>query len=306
LHAYVEAYATVEPEPPGAGEPGGGAQLASAVDGIVSDVPISEGQAVRAGDLVIHLDDRIPQAAVNQASKEVEVVQAMFDREKILFDQQNTSIQRFQEAQRRLSEARATLASAQGRLALFRLTTPMAGVVTEIRVRPGQSVQPGIVVAEIVNDDRLVLTAQVPFREAGQLELGQEVRIPAVHGASTAVAHVSFISPRVDPRTAAVLVRASVSAEAGLRAGQFVRVRIVTEEHKGCLAVPREAIYTDPEGRATFHLVEGDRAREATVRVGLRDRDLVEIEGVGVSEGATVVTLGSYALPDGTKVRVKE
>ena len=40
------------------------------------------------------------------------------------------------------------------------------------------------------------------------------------------------------------------------------------------------------------------------MKTGLRDGDLVEVEGDGVTEGATVVTLGSYALPKETKVRV--
>ena len=39
-------------------------------------------------------------------------------------------------------------------------------------------------------------------------------------------------------------------------------------------------------------------------KVGLRDGNLVEVEGEGIAEGVTVVTLGSYALPQETKVRI--
>ena len=40
------------------------------------------------------------------------------------------------------------------------------------------------------------------------------------------------------------------------------------------------------------------------VQVGLRDGDLVEISGDGITEGATVVTVGSYGLPKETKIRL--
>ena len=113
-----------------------------------------------------------------------------------------------------------------------------------------------------------------------------------------------YVSPQVDAKTATVLVRVSVPPESGLRSGQFVHVRVITEERAGKLAVPREAVYTDHDGQSTLSIVEGDVAKQRTVKAGLRDGDLVEVEGDGVTEGATVVTLGSYALPKETKVRI--
>jgi len=108
----------------------------------------------------------------------------------------------------------------------------------------------------------------------------------------------------VDAATDTTLVRVSVSLDAGFRLGQFVRVRIITEERADKLAVPREAVYTDHDGQSTLSIVEGDKAIQKTVKAGLRDGNLVEVEGEGVKEGTTVVTLGSYALPKETKVRI--
>jgi RND family efflux transporter MFP subunit len=161
------------------------------------------------------------------------------------------------------------------------------------------------IVAEIVDAGRLVVTANIPDGEAARIQAGQPVELlpdnllkPAANGA------VSFVSPLVDAKTGTALVRVTVPAQAGLRPGQFVRLRIVTEERPGRLAVPRESIYTDHEGQSTLSLVEGDVAKQKVVKVGLRDGALVEVEGEGISEGATVVTVGSYALPKETKVRV--
>lgn len=40
-----------------------------------------------------------------------------------------------------------------------------------------------------------------------------------------------------------------------------------------------------------------------SVKTGLRDGQLIEVEGKGISEGMTVITTGSYALPNHTKIR---
>ena len=84
----------------------------------------------------------------------------------------------------------------------------------------------------------------------------------------------------------------------------MVVARIVIEERRDRLAVPRASVYTDHDGQSTLSIVEGGVARRKVVKVGLRDGALVEVAGEGVGEGATVVTTGSYALPEETKVRI--
>jgi membrane fusion protein (multidrug efflux system) len=178
-------------------------------------------------------------------------------------------------------------------------------VVARIHVQPGQTVEPITVVAEVMDPARLVATVHVPAAEAALLKAGQPAELLAEHGANAvAPGRVLYVSPQVDAKTATVLVRVSVPPDAGLRSGQFVHVRVIVEERAGKLAVPRAAVYTDHEGHSTLSIVEGEIAKQKTVKVGLRDGDLVEVEGDGVSEGATVVTVGSYALPRETKVRV--
>ena len=67
LRARVEAYGMVEPEPAKTGAPSGGARLAAPIAGIVASIHVIEGQSVKAGDVVVKLDDRVAQAAVGAA-----------------------------------------------------------------------------------------------------------------------------------------------------------------------------------------------------------------------------------------------
>jgi membrane fusion protein (multidrug efflux system) len=100
----------------------------------------------------------------------------------------------------------------------------------------------------------------------------------------------------VDPRTGAGVVRAHLAPQSGLKLGQFVRVRVMTGEHPGCLIVPATAVAKDPTGAAFVALVEDEKAILKPVKVGVRDGDLVEVEGEGLEEGRTIVTEGAYGL----------
>jgi membrane fusion protein (multidrug efflux system) len=305
LRARVDAYGTVEAEPAGGGKPAGAARLSAPAAGIVLAVPVQEGERVEAGSVVVKLDDRVALAQVEKARHAVQFAEQQMARQNRLRTVEGTSEKLIQEAAQQLAAAQSELASAQAQLALVQLTTPLAGVVARISVQPGQTVEPNTVVAEVIDPARLVATVNVPAAEAALLKAGQPAELLAGRDAKTAAqAKVLYVSPQVDAKTATVLVRVSVPPGAGLRSGEFVHVRVITEERADRLAVPREAVYTDHDGQSTLSIVEGEVAKQKTVKAGLRDGGLVEVEGEGVTEGATVVTLGSYALPKETKVRV--
>ena len=99
------------------------------------------------------------------------------------------------------------------------------------------------------------------------------------------------------------LVRVTLPKDAGLRPGQFVRVRIVSEERTGRLAVPRESVVKVDDAQVIY-MVEGVKAKQKAVKVGVHDGSLVEVEGEGLKEGDAVVTVGAYGLPEETKIKV--
>jgi len=298
LRRYVEGWGNVEPEPATDSRASASARVASPVAGVVTEVKCAEGQRVEKGATLFQLDSRLALAQLEKAKVAVEFAEAAFERQKKLLPTEGTSRKQFQEAEQQLRSARAALAEAQTQFDLLRVTAPLAGTVTRVAINPGEAVELLTVMAEIVDLDRLVVSANIPSTDLPLLKTGLPVE---VEGKMTSL---SYIAPQVDPKTGSVLVRAAAPKDAGLRPGQFVRVRIIGEERAGRLAVPRVSVYTDPDGQSTIAVVEGDKAKRKVVKAGLRDGDLVEVEADGLAEGMTVVTEGSYALPEETKIRV--
>ncbi|MCX7826832.1 MAG: efflux RND transporter periplasmic adaptor subunit [Verrucomicrobiae bacterium] len=245
LRARVDTYGTVEPEPAGGGKPAGAASLSAPAAGIVMAVPVKEGESVKAGAVIVRLDDRIALAQVEKARHALVFAEQQMARQNRLKAGEGTSEKAIQEAAQQLAAARAELAAAQAQLALVQLASPLDGIVARIHVQPGQTVEPNTVVAEIVDPGRLVITAHVPAAEAPTVRPGQPAELIADRNSNNvARGVVLFVSPQVDAKTATTLVRVAAPANAGLRPGQFVQVRIITEERAGRLAVPREAVYT--------------------------------------------------------------
>lgn len=303
LRAWVTAYGVVEPEPPG-GRPTAGARVSPVTPGVVTAVLCTEGEAVEKGQILFQLDPRAADVSAEKARHALEYARTTLERQRKLMVVEGTSRRQLLEAEQTFTAAEADLRAAETQQALLRVLAPTAGTVARVAVKPGDGVDLTTILAEIVNLDRLVVSAGVPSAELGPLRVGQPAEVEGEGGAAPLAGSVASIRPEVDERTGTALVRVSVPARSGLRPGQLVTVRIVSEERKDRLTVPVESVVQDAEGRTVIALVADGKAAQRRVKVGLRDAGRVEVEGEGLEEGLTVVTEGAYGLPPETKVRV--
>ncbi len=278
LHKYVNGYGTVEAAPATADQPAAGAQLAAPTAGIVTKVNVIAGQQVQKGDVLVEL---------NSGTATFASAQAAVERQRKLYEQQNTSLKNLQDA--------------ESQLALLQVTAPLSGTVTRLAVKPGEAVDVNMPVAEVIDLSRLAVGSEIPAAEATDLKTGQEVQ---VQGETPVTAELSFVSPAVDTKNGTILTRALLPKDSGLRPGQFVQLKIVTAVHTNCLAAPGESVVTGDSGQSVIALVNGDTAAQTPVQTGLRENGWVEVSGTGLKEGASIVTVGAYGLPEKTKINV--
>jgi multidrug efflux pump subunit AcrA (membrane-fusion protein) len=274
LHQYISGFGSVEPAPATENQPAAGGTLAAPTAGVVARVAVIEGQQVKAGDVLVEL---------NSATASFNYAKAQVERQKKLLAEQNTSLKNLQDA--------------EAQLASLQIVSPVSGMVTRISAKAGAAVDANAVVAEVIDLNRLAVSAQIPANDANELKPGQEVQVGSV------TTTVSFVSPAVDATGGTVLTRALLPPDSGLRPGQFVPVKIVTTVRTNCLAAPAESVITDEEGKSFIVLVNGEEASRVPVTTGLREDGWVEIEGKNLKPGATIVTMGAYGFPDKAKIR---
>ena len=311
LHDYLRAYGSVVANP-GAGDAApASVRINSPLDGMVTEVHCVAGQEVKKGQVLFGLYDRLAKLAVEQAEKAVTFTRTNFERQEQLKQVQGTSAKLYQDAQQQFEDANNRLSRARAELELFKVMAPFDGTIMDVRVRVGEVVAQTDILAQLTNLRQLVVKAGVPSPESGKLRLGQPVQIET--GSSTVqsdqpahmlAGRVDYIDCRVDPRNDTVAVLVGLPADANLRPGQFVRVRIITEEHRDRPAVPEESVVTTPDGQTVVAVVQGDEAVPTPVKVGIIEDNWVEVEGRGVEPGVSVVTVGAYGLPGRTKIRV--
>jgi membrane fusion protein, multidrug efflux system len=290
LHGYVTAYGVVEPAPATGDLSAASSRVATSVPGVLAIAHCVEGQRVEKGALLFQLDTRSVDVAVEFARKTVE-------RQRKLVQVEGTS-------QRAVQEAEQLLATALTQRSLLQMAAPIAGTVTRVNVNPGEAVDLTTVLAELVDMDRLVVSANVAESDRSAVRTGQIGEAFATQSTNSVRVGVTFIGSKMDPTNGTILIRAAIPPASGFRPGQFITLRLITDEHPDCLAVPAECVVRDAEDGDVISVLEGSQAVRKAVKLGLREGKLVEVISPELRPGMPVVTEGSYHLPKTTKVRV--
>ena len=313
LHAYVNGWGVIEPEPPLEGRPPAGASIAAPVAGLIAAVPASEGQYVRAGATLVRLDTRVADVAVQRSQEAVRYAEQALQRQEQLGPGQATSMRAYQDAQQQLAAARSELARTEAERGLLEVKAPFSGMIVRNNARLGQPVDPSTVLIELIDLDRLVVTVSVRSADIARVKRGQRLELSPGGGPNAAPSEslagnlfatkVDYIGSQVIAASDTVIVRGRVPASNGLRPGQFVDARILVDERPNSLAVPVDSVVQGGNG-PEIAVVEGNTAVKRPVTTGIREGTQIEVSGEGLQEGMSVVVQGAYGLPERSQIRI--
>lgn len=294
-------------------------QVTARVAGAVDAVRFTEGQVVKAGELLVEIDPTRYALAVRAAK-------AALDRATAAKDEAARSLERRESAQAgtpgliaqeelqvfRTRAATAAAETASAQVALERaqvdlrdayVRAPVAGVLQTRTVMTGQYVQPGVVLATLVRKDPVLLRFKVPEQDAQALSNGLVVRFRSGDAAEPLEATIVLVAAAADPTTRMVTVTAEVAAKDRERArpGAFAEVTAGVGAPRPAPVVPQTAIRPSEKGFLAY-VVEADVAHERVLQLGLRTADgLIEVKQ-GLEAGELLVVRGAEALREGAPV----
>jgi membrane fusion protein, multidrug efflux system len=296
------------------------ASVAAEVSGRITELRVSEGAAVSKGDIVLEIDrERRELELANEralvAGARSEIAQERRERNRIqtLFKSEAASQAQLDAASTRLFSAEAKLAAAEAKLGLAQLAlrnasvaAPFDGLVARRFVSAGDHVAEGEKLFDLVALDPIEVEFHLSERDSARAAVGHHVEVrvtPYPNEVFRAIVHV--VSPRIDPATRTLRVKARVeNSERKLRPGLFARADLGVAERERVAMVPEQAVLQRSDGSVVFVVRDGNRAERRQVRLGVFRQGLAEvIEGVAVGE--QVIVRGSSRLVDGAVVDLR-
>lgn len=314
--------------------------LAAKVMGNVTRVLVSEGQRVRAGELLVEIDDREGRAKTAQASGgENEVDQAIsgatagiaaaqanadlanatYKRFAALRERGSVSPQEFEEVAARKTAADAQLDQARrGHDAMLaRRSQARAGVAeaeTFLSYSKVRSPIDGVVTARMIDPGAQaspgmpLLTVEDDSHYRVDTTVDEETaahvhagdHVTIGDGARSFTARVTSIVPAVDPATRSALVKIDLPQRSGLRSGAFVHVAFTVGSRDG-ITVPATAITRRGELTSMYVVDAGGVARMRLVTLGDPQGDRIEVLS-GIDHGEKIIPRDVSTIRDGMRI----
>ena len=307
-------------------------EIRSQVGGFLLKREFTDGEAVKAGDVLFRIDPRgydaaLARAKAQEAQAQATLTQATenFTRVEGLAARQVSTQKALEDATAARELATAALASAKADVQTAELNleytvirAPIAGL-TSIEASPpeGTLVQPQqTVLTRITQLDPAYVYFTTTDGELRELtEINRKRAKPLTEDDVTVKlrfgngdvypfdGRVDISSSIVDPRTGTIQIRAVFPHDKrGLLPGQFVRVEIVGVTMPNAVLVPKTAIVQGPQGAAVYVLEANDVAQARPVQL---DREVEKgwIVKSGLKPGDRVVTDGVIRVRPGAKVK---
>jgi len=301
-------------------------QITARVAGAVDKVAFAEGQNVKQGDPLVVIESERYQIALEQAHATVAKAVAAQKAAQAALDRRNEAQaaspglvpgEEIEQKQTAVDTAKADVLAAQQaqRVAELNLRdsavrAPIAGVVQTRTVNQGQYLQPGAVLATILQKDPMLVRFQVTEQDAPRLKPDMPVNIQLKESAREFTGKITLVADAADPTTRMVPVTGTVDPtdhQYWLRPGAFCEVTVPIGTARPGIVVPSIAVQPTEKGNIVYVVdTVGDKkvVHATTVELGMHTADGgVELTR-GVKEGQLIVVRGIDPLTDGAPVKV--
>lgn len=289
-----------------------GTDIAPQLSGVVANIPFQSDSDVKAGDLLIRLDDSDDVAKLNALKADAELARLTYNRSKELVRTRAVSQAQLDTSTANLKSAEAQVAAQQALVDKKSIRAPFDGHVGIRLVDLGQYLSAGQKVTTLQSLDPIFVDFTLPQQSLRLVAIGQPIVLETdAFPGMTFTGKITALDPKLDAQTRNVAVRAEVSnPDKKLLPGMFGSILITLGEPQKRLTLPQTAITYNPYGETVFLIVKGEpdkdgkptlSAQQKFVKTGETRGDQVTVLS-GIAEGDTVVTAGQLKLKNGTPV----
>lgn len=299
IHDLVEALGTAR-----ANE---SVNLTSNVTEKVQRIHFADRQQVKAGDVLVELEQDEERANLKQAEALLGERQLTLQRVKRLAKQKLAAADQLDRARLEVDQARANISAIQARISDRVVRAPFDGIVGLRQISVGALVETGDMITTLDDISVIKLDFTVPAVYLAEVKPGLGIRARATAlGDRVYEGEVKSFSSRVDPVTRTIQVRAILPNEEGrIVPGILMKIDLLRNPRESLL-IPEAALQPLGEKQFVMVLVEKDGkqiAEKRELKIGTRLHGRVEVLG-GLKNTDKVITHGGSKVKPGGLVTV--
>lgn len=279
--------------------------------GIINQIFVKEGDAVRRGQVVATLNLTEINAQVQQVKYNYEKAQRDYNRYSNLYKDSVTTLEQLENTKSALDIARQQLKTSQFNQSYSQIRATADGYVLKKLSNPGQLVNPGDPILQIngAHEGKWILKVNVSDKDWSTIKTGDKVAVETDAMPQQPIeAIVSKKEEAIDQSTGTftidVLIKGNVSKF--LATGLFGKATIYPTQKTYSWIIPYDALMDGDAGEAfVFATNDNNTAQKLKVKVMSIDKGSVTISS-GLETAKSIIISGSPYLKDGSSIKISQ
>lgn len=288
--------------------------------GVISEVPVKEGDRVAKNQVLAKLDQKqvdlemaVRKAKLKTAIAQLDLARAehakkeeLMQKEAIAEAELMRSAFEVQKSEAELDSAYKEVESVEGRKIQMTIRAPTPGIVAKIYLREGEVVNPqSYKVIRLIYCSEIDAEINLGEKLYPMIGPGQSVNVAVdALGGRKFVGTVQTISSEINPMNRTFIATVSIpNPDHILRPGMFARAEIDVAQAAGPVWIPAAALLPPSEGEDSVFVVKGGVALRRRIKVGRRDANRIEVLA-GLQAGDVVIVEGQDKVSDLADVSV--
>ncbi len=264
----------------------------------VERVFVKTGDSVRKNQILLIMDTTNPLARYNQAKTARDLLAKTYDRVKNVYNSGGMAEQKLDEVRAKFEAADADFIAARNAL---KLTAPLAGVVTDVTIREGETPMPLLPLIRISMIDTVIVKLNVDNDDIQYIRIGDSVKLGSNEEFNGTVSKVALSAGAMNRQFSVEVI--APNPDHRMRPGSYLDCRLSVCIKENALTLPRFALVSEGQNQYVIYAIEQQTARRLLVNLGLETVDQVEILN-SLDEGLLIALMGNRSLSDGVKVKI--
>ncbi len=283
--------------------------LSSESNGIIRAMPVSEGQFVAQGQLLVAQGSEVVSNQISEVQTRLELAKTILEKRRNLWEQKiGTEIQ-YLEAKNNVDALERQLGTLRAQAGLSNVYAPFSGVVEEIIAKRGQNAAPGSPLLRLVSTTQVNVVAEISESYLGKVKVGNTVKIEFPALGKEVETPITRISETINPDNRTFKIEMKLNnSDRDLKPALLAKVKVQDYTQAQAVVIPTNIIQKDKVGEFVFVVANKDKrtvAKKIYITKGKTYSNQTEILK-GLKGDEQLINKGFREVVDGEFIKIIE
>lgn len=282
------------------------ALLTTEFGGAIEEVLVREGEQVSEGTALVRVNTDVMERSASELQTQLELAQAVFDRQERLWEQNIGSEIDFLQAKTQLEALNRSLQTLEEQMEMAVMRAPFAGVVDRCLAKTGEFAIPGAPLVRIVDLREMYVRASVSDHYAGKVNKGMSAEV-IVSGVDTILTKVGRVGQFINPSNRTLEISLPLPQGSKFLPNMYASVWLQDLGLDSAVVLPSALVQQDINGDEFVYIADGQgetrTVRKKLITSGMGSGDNLLIAS-GLVFGDDVISRGANRVLEGQEVNL--